>query len=77
MSGDYVDKFARCSWRRGPGDVPLLEDCPRRIVGRVLRQDPYGDHVGFLLDPTELEVTSTDAGLSYRQVEDLEAGHPA
>lgn len=76
-SGDDVDKFGRCSWRLGPGDVPLIEDCPRRIVGRVLRQDPFGDHVGFLLDPIELEVTSTDAGLSYRQVGDLDAGHRA
>lgn len=77
VSGDDVDKFARCSWRLGPGDVPLLEDCPRRIVGRVLRQDPFGDHVAFLLDPTDIEVTSTGAGLSYEEVEDLEAGHPA
>ncbi len=77
VSGDDVDKFARCSWRPGPGDVPLLKDCSRRIVGRVLRQHPFGDHIGFLLDPTGIEVTSTGAGLSYQQVEDLDAGHPA
>jgi len=77
VSGDDVDKFARCSWRLGPGGVPLLEDCPRRIVGRVLRRYRFGDHVGFLLDPIGIEVTSTGAGLSYEEVEDLEAGHPA
>lgn len=77
VSGDDVDKFTHCSWRPGPGDVPLLEDCTRRIVGRVLRQDPFGDHVGFLLDPTGIEVTNTGAGLSYEEVNDLEAGHPA
>lgn len=77
VSGDDVDKFTRCSWRLGPGDVPLLEDCPRRIVGRVLRRTLFGDHVGFLLDPTGIDVTSSGAGLSYEEVEDLEAGHSA
>lgn len=77
VSGDDVDKFARCSWHPGPNDVPLLEDCPRRIVGRVLRREPLGDHVGFLLDPTGVDITSTGAGLSYEEVEDLEAGNPA
>jgi flavin reductase (DIM6/NTAB) family NADH-FMN oxidoreductase RutF len=77
LSGDEIDKFARCSWRPGPSDVPLLDECPRRIVGRVLRRDPVGDHVGFLLDPTGIEVTGTGAGLSYEDVDDLQAGHPA
>ncbi len=76
-SGDDVDKFARCSWRPGPRNVPLLEDCPRRIVGRVLSRDSFGDHVGFLLEPTGIEVNSTGASLSYQQVDELQAGHPA
>src|SRR6476620_3040151 len=29
-SGDWTDKFARCSWVDGPGGVPLLDDCPDR-----------------------------------------------
>lgn len=76
-SGDEVDKFTRCSWRPGPGNIPLIEDCPRRVVGRVLRKDSFGDHVGFLLEPTGIEITSTGPGLSYQQVEDLNPGHPA
>ena len=76
-SGDDIDKFARCSWRAGPSGVPLLEACPRRIVGRVLEQDPFGDHVGFLLEPSRVEVLSTGEGLSYEEVQDLEPGHPA
>jgi flavin reductase (DIM6/NTAB) family NADH-FMN oxidoreductase RutF len=75
VTGDDVDKFARCRWIAGPNGVPLLEDCPRKLVGRVLEQHPYGDHVGFLLDPVDLEVNGTGAGLSFDQVEDLEPGH--
>ena len=54
-TGDDVDKFAQCSWRPGPGGVPLLDECPRVLVGRVLRRDDWGDHVGFLLEPIEVE----------------------
>jgi flavin reductase (DIM6/NTAB) family NADH-FMN oxidoreductase RutF len=76
-SGDDTDKFARCSWRPGPSGVPLLEACPRRIVGRILDQAPFGDHVGFLLEPRRVEVRRMGEGLSYEEVQDLEPGHPA
>ena len=33
-TGDETDKFARISWTRGPDDVPLLDACPTRFVGR-------------------------------------------
>ena len=54
QTGDEVDKFAQCEWRPGSGGVPLLEACPRVVVGRILEQQPYGDHVGFLLEPIEV-----------------------
>jgi flavin reductase (DIM6/NTAB) family NADH-FMN oxidoreductase RutF len=76
-TGDEVDKFARCAWSAGPEGVPLLEECPRRFVGRVLERQPYGDHVGFLLAPIDVEVDHEGRGLSYEQVEDVDPGHPA
>jgi flavin reductase (DIM6/NTAB) family NADH-FMN oxidoreductase RutF len=76
-SGDDTDTFARCTWRPGPSGVPLLEACPRRVVGRVLGQHPFGDHVGFLLEPSRVDVRSTADGLSYDEVQDVEPGHPA
>lgn len=77
LSGDDVDKFARCTWRQGPLGVPLLEDCPRRFVGRVLARHGFGDHVGFLLAPIGLDVQSRGGGLSYEEVKDLDPGHEA
>ncbi|HET6627543.1 MAG TPA: flavin reductase family protein [Nocardioidaceae bacterium] len=77
VSGDDTDKFARCAWQPGPEAVPLLDGCPRRIVGRILERVPFGDHVGFLLDPTGIEVRAGGAGLSYEEVQDLDPGHPA
>jgi flavin reductase (DIM6/NTAB) family NADH-FMN oxidoreductase RutF len=75
-TGDEVDKFSRCRWRPGPDGVPLLEDCQRFIVGRVLAQHDLGDHVGFLLEPIEVEGGGSDA-ITLDDVDDIEAGHPA
>ncbi|HET7303245.1 MAG TPA: flavin reductase family protein [Segeticoccus sp.] len=76
-TGTFVDKFARCSWRPGPHDVPMIEGCPRILVGDVLEQVPFGDHAGFLLEPIHLETTSRAAGLTFRDLGDLSAGHGA
>lgn len=76
MTGDEVDKFARCEWTAGPHDVPLLTRCPNRFVGRVLDVfDHGGDHVCFVLDP----ITVDHAGLAplmFQSTRDVAAGHP-
>jgi flavin reductase (DIM6/NTAB) family NADH-FMN oxidoreductase RutF len=76
-TGDDVDKFARCEWSAGPSGVPLLEECPRRSVARVVSRHRFGDHVGFLLEPTDVDVEDSAAALEFGQVADLEAGHSA
>ena len=74
-SGDEVDKFAQCSWEPGPAGVPLLDACERRVVGRVLERVPLGDHVGFLLEPVEVEAAETAEPLTLQDVADVEPGH--
>jgi flavin reductase (DIM6/NTAB) family NADH-FMN oxidoreductase RutF len=76
-TGDHTDKFARCSWMPGPDGVPLLEDCPRRIVGRVVERYRFPDHGGFLLQPVRVEAAPGDGGLTLHDVDDLKPGHPA
>ncbi|HET8617180.1 MAG TPA: flavin reductase family protein [Actinomycetales bacterium] len=76
-SGDDVDKFARCGWHPGPDGLPLLDDCPRRFVGRVLESYALGDHSGFLLQPLSEHDGPSDQALTYQQVRDVDAGHPA
>jgi flavin reductase (DIM6/NTAB) family NADH-FMN oxidoreductase RutF len=76
-TGDEVDKFAKCRWTPGPDGVPLLEDCPRLLVGRIADRQPLGDHVGFLLDPLRVESYDGGPALDYEQVEDVDPGHPA
>jgi flavin reductase (DIM6/NTAB) family NADH-FMN oxidoreductase RutF len=76
-TGDEVDKFSRCRWSEGPDGVPLLEDCPKRLLCRVLERHEYGDHVGFLLEPLRVDGVEPTPSIGYTDVEDVEAGHPA
>ena len=75
-TGDETDKFARCAWHEGPHGVPLLDECPDRFTGRVLDRSPWGDHVGFLLEPVAAEFTGA-GWLRRGAVQDIEAGHDA
>ena len=76
-TGDDTDKFARCSWHAGPGDVPVLDDCARHMVGRVLQRIPFGDHLGLLLEPIETSVSSRQVAYSLQDAADMEPGHSA
>ena len=78
-TGDEVDKFSRCRWHPGTAGAPVLEDCARWFVGRVLGHHADGDHTGFLLEP--IEVSSADRPwprqLGYQAVRHLDPGHEA
>jgi len=76
-TGDRTDKFSRCAWSAGPGGVPVLDDCPAYVVGRILDQLPVGDHTGFLLEPVEVEVDRDGDPLTLEDAQDVEAGHGA
>jgi flavin reductase (DIM6/NTAB) family NADH-FMN oxidoreductase RutF len=75
-TGDEVPKLAQCSWRPGPGGVPVIDDCDW-FAGRILQRVDVGDHVLHLLDVIdEGDATRTDRGqLGFQAVRDLKAGH--
>ncbi|HEV2757523.1 MAG TPA: flavin reductase family protein [Actinomycetota bacterium] len=75
-TGDEIDKFERCSWEPGPGAVPVLTQCPDRLVGRVLDRFPVGDHTGFLLEPVEVSAGG-GSFFPFRKAKDLDPGHEA
>jgi flavin reductase (DIM6/NTAB) family NADH-FMN oxidoreductase RutF len=76
-TGDDTDKLARCSWHAGPGGVPVLDDCPRHMVGRVLQRIPFADHLGLLLEPAEISVRPGPVAYTLEDAADMEPGHPA
>lgn len=77
-TGFDIDKFGRCSWRDGPGGVPLLDDCPAWFAGTVLERHDTGDHVGLLLEPIAVGDPLEPGGqLGFQHVRHLEAGNEA
>jgi flavin reductase (DIM6/NTAB) family NADH-FMN oxidoreductase RutF len=80
QTGDETDKFARTAWTRGVDDVPLLDGCPTRFVGRrVALLDAGPDHVCIILEPVEVEGEADDGGgrLLFGQTHDMQAAHPS
>lgn len=76
-TGDEIDKFARCGWQPGPGGVRVLNDVAGWMAGAVREQIPFGDHVGFLLDPIEAHRDTAGGILTYQKAKGLSPGHPA
>jgi flavin reductase (DIM6/NTAB) family NADH-FMN oxidoreductase RutF len=72
---DESDTFSRCRWHSGPLGVPILDECGRWFVGTILEQRPFGDHVGFLLEPIAAQNQGSEQSLLYHQVKDLDPGH--
>jgi flavin reductase (DIM6/NTAB) family NADH-FMN oxidoreductase RutF len=74
-TGDEVDKLAGCRWEAGPGGEPLLLDCPMRLSGRILERHPFGDHVGFLLEPAAVWAVTPFEALPIGAAAGIEPGH--
>lgn len=74
-TGDEVDKFAQVTWHSGPRGIPLLDACQRWFAGVVVEQIDFGDHVGFLLEPIEVERDAAGDQLTFQQARAIEPGH--
>jgi flavin reductase (DIM6/NTAB) family NADH-FMN oxidoreductase RutF len=72
---DEHDTFARCRWHPGPSDAPILDECGRWLVGRIIERRPLGDHVEFVLEPIAAHDEGAEQTLSFSKVRDLEPGH--
>ncbi|MCX4545323.1 flavin reductase family protein [Streptomyces sp. NBC_01565] len=78
-TGDQVDKFARVDWRPSADGSPLLAGARAWFVGRIETRVDGGDHVGFVLEPTEVSppVPSAHALLRLSDATQIAPGHPA
>jgi flavin reductase (DIM6/NTAB) family NADH-FMN oxidoreductase RutF len=75
-TGDRTDKFTRCRWSVGPHDVPVLGDAAAWFVGRIEARLEFGDHVGHLLAPEEVELRRPLGSLlSFADVREFDPGH--
>ncbi|WP_395358581.1 flavin reductase family protein [Streptomyces sp. YH02] len=79
-TGDRVDKFAKVGWRPGEAGSPVLEQLTTWFTGRIEGRIDGGDHMGFVLAPVAVSPPAEgppSALLRYRELRDLEPGHPA
>jgi flavin reductase (DIM6/NTAB) family NADH-FMN oxidoreductase RutF len=77
-SGDHTEKFALVDWAPGPGGVPLLTQCPSRIVlERTAVIDHGGDHVCFVGVPVEAACAPDVVPMRLADAAGVEAGHDA
>ncbi|WP_318211734.1 MULTISPECIES: flavin reductase family protein [unclassified Streptomyces] len=79
-TGDRVDKFAKVGWRPGEAGSPVLEQLSTWFTGRIEGRVDGGDHMGFVLAPVAVSPPvegPPSALLRYRELRDLEPGHPA
>jgi flavin reductase (DIM6/NTAB) family NADH-FMN oxidoreductase RutF len=74
-TGDEVDKFARCRWEAGPDGTPVQSDVDSWFAGRVLGHVGFGDHVGFVLEPTIVQLSNNHDTLTFRRAPAIEPGH--
>ncbi|MGZ4184192.1 MAG: flavin reductase family protein [Solirubrobacteraceae bacterium] len=74
-TGDEVDKFAQCRWEPGPSGIPVLSDIDNWFAGRVLGHVGFGDHVGFVLEPTVVHKSGALDTLTFRRGQAIEPGH--
>lgn len=77
QTGDEVDKFAACEWRRGPEGTPVLTRCGNWFAGRILDRFPAGDHHAFLLEPFEAASDDDEAQFDFHRAKRIEPGHEA
>ena len=74
-TGDEIDKFERCQWTPGPGDAPVLAELENWFAGRVLERIEFGDHIGFLLQPTEVSNEDSKEPFTFRRGRWIDPGH--
>jgi flavin reductase (DIM6/NTAB) family NADH-FMN oxidoreductase RutF len=76
--GDKFDGLALTTAGGTAGGVPLLDDCPHRMLGRrATVLDDGGDHVCVVLEVEDVWTGGRLDPLRLSDVADLEPGHPA
>jgi flavin reductase (DIM6/NTAB) family NADH-FMN oxidoreductase RutF len=76
-SGDQVDKFTRCEWTAGAGDVPLLTGLPAAVFERQSLWSDASDHVCLVGEPVAVQTGAAYRPLRLSGAHRLHAGHAA
>lgn len=76
LTGDTTDKFLGLAVTDGPGDIPMLVECPNRLAaGRVTLLDEGGDHVCVVGQLVASWTGGQFVPLTLSRVRHLDPGH--
>lgn len=76
LTGDRTDKFAGLPVSSGPGQVPVLDQCPHWLAARRgTLVDEGGDHVCLVTEPVAVHAGGPFEPLRLSQAGHLEPGH--
>ncbi len=71
-----TDKFDHCEWTADETGVPVLEDAPAWVVGRVIERLDVGDHVLHVIEPLRAGASDAEgAPLRFADAMRIEPGH--
>jgi flavin reductase (DIM6/NTAB) family NADH-FMN oxidoreductase RutF len=76
LTGDRVDKFAGLEIKTASCGAPVLGGDRPWVAGFTRDVHPFGDHVGFVIEPSESGGPTIDESLRVGSI-DLHAAHPA
>lgn len=77
QTGDKVDKFAACNWKRSPDGTPILLGVRGWLTGAIVARLDAGDHIAHVVEVTEAAVDESGPQLGFQSAKDMEPGHPA
>jgi hypothetical protein len=76
LTGDTTDKFTDLGTARSTHGVPVLLDCPHRMIARrTALLDEGADHVCLVTEPVEVHSSGQFEPLRLAQAAHLESGH--
>jgi flavin reductase (DIM6/NTAB) family NADH-FMN oxidoreductase RutF len=76
LTGDRTDKFAGLPVSAGPGNVPVLGQCPHRLTARrITLLDDGGDHVCAVTEPVAVHSGGRFEPLRLSHAVHLNPGH--
>lgn len=75
---DEADRFAHCSWRAGPNEMPILDEAIAWFVGKTAYWIDIADHVAYIVEPVAGWVPDAYEDVLYlSDLDDPEPGHEA
>ncbi len=77
MAAAHDERFVGEHWSPGPLDLPLLNDVPAWMLGRIVERYPVRDNAVVVVEIEDGGLGTADEALLYHERQFLKLGEPA